>query len=105
MQYPDQYPDAIRCVKNKRYTPAANYMIKGILEKAIHRVTTEQKGNLTRTIARRLRGTHMRFLLAQKGGIALLEIAEQAYRDVEAEMKKQLGIEPQGTTSPVPSGG
>ncbi len=90
MQHPDQYPDAIKCVRNRRYTPAANFMIKGILEKAIHRVPPEQSSNLTRTIARRLRNTHGRLLLAQSSGVALRDMAEQAYRDVEGEMKKRL---------------
>jgi hypothetical protein len=105
MYHPDQYPDAIQCVRNRRYTPAASFMTKGIVEKAIHRVSTEQRGNLTKTIARRLRGTHTKDLLAQKGGIALREIAEQAYRDVEAEMRQQLGIEPQGIAPLLPSEG
>ncbi len=105
MYYPDRYPDAIRCVRNKRYTPAASFMIKGIMEKAIHRVPSEQRGNLTRTIARRLRGTHMKGLLAQEGGMALRETAEQAYRDVEDEMRKRLGIEPQALAPLLPSEG
>lgn len=103
MYHPDQYPSAIRCVRNRRYTPAASYMIKGIVEKAIHRVSTEQRGNLTKTIARRLRGTHTKHLQAQEGGIALRVIAEQAYRDVETQTWKQLGIEPQSTTPLLPA--
>jgi hypothetical protein len=105
MYHPDRYPDAIQCVRNRRYAPAASFMTKDIVEKAIHRVSTEQRRNLGKTIARRLRGTHTKDLLAQKGGIALREIAEQAYRDVEAEIRKQLGIEPQRITPLLPSEG
>ncbi len=89
MQHPDQYPDAVRCIKNRRYTPAASFMTRGIVEQAIHRVPAGQKSNLTRTIARRLRNSHTKLLLA-KGG-TLRAMAEQAYQDVEGEMQSQPG--------------
>ncbi|MCX5999759.1 MAG: hypothetical protein NTU41_09285 [Chloroflexi bacterium] len=79
-------------------------MMKGILERIVRRVSTQQRANLTRTIARRLRNTHARILLAQKRGMALRMVAEQAYQDVQAEMERQLGIEPQGAVSLVLAG-
>jgi len=86
MQHLSEYPDAIKCIKNRRYTPAASFMMEGMVAKAVHRVSTEQRGNLTTTIARKLRNTHTRLLMAQSGGVALRAMAEQAYRDVEGEM-------------------
>lgn len=61
-------------------------MVESMLEKAVHRISPEQKGNLTTAIARKLRHTHTKLLMAQSGGVALRVMAEQAYRDVEAEM-------------------
>jgi len=78
MQHPNEYPDAIKCIKNRRYTPAASFMVESF--------STEQRTNMTTTVARKLRNTHTRLLMAQSGGVALRPMAEQAYRDVEAEM-------------------
>jgi len=86
MQHPTEYVDALKCIKNRRYTPAASFMVDGMFEKAVHRISTEQRVNLTTTIARKLRNTHTRLLMAQSGGVALRAMAEQAYRDVEGEM-------------------
>ena len=86
MQRPNEYPDAIKCIRNRRYTPAASFMVESMLQKAVHRIPAEQKVNLTTTIARKLRHTHTRLLMAQSGGMALRAMAEQAYRDVETEM-------------------
>ena len=91
MQHLSEYPDAIKCIKNRRYTPAASFMVEGMIEKAIHRISTEQRVNLTTAIARKLRNTHTRLLLAQSGGVALRAMAEQAYRDVEGEMAATVG--------------
>ena len=86
MQHPSEYVDALKCIKNRRYTPAASFMVESMFEKAVHRISTEQRVNLTTTIARKLRLTHTRLLMAQSGGVALRAMAEQAYRDVEGEM-------------------
>ena len=86
MQHPNEYPDTIKCIKNRRYTPAASFMVESMFEKAVHRISTEQRINVTTTIARKLRNTHSRLLMAQSGGVALRAMAEQAYRDVEGEM-------------------
>jgi PBP1b-binding outer membrane lipoprotein LpoB len=86
MQHLNEYPDAIKCIKNRRYTPAASFMMETMVEKAAHRISTEQRTNLTTAIARKLRNTHTRLLRAQSGGVALRAMAEQAYRDVEGEM-------------------
>jgi len=91
MQHLSEYPDAIKCIKNRRYTPAASFMVEGMVEKAIHRISTEQRVNLTTAIARKLRNTHTKLLMAQSGGVALRAMAEQAYRDVEGEMAAGLG--------------
>jgi hypothetical protein len=95
MQRPSEYVDALKCIKNRRYTPAASFMVESMFEKAVHRISTEQKVNLTTTIARKLRYTHTRLLMAQSGGVALRAMAEQAYRDVEGEM----AATPSGTAS------
>ena len=86
MQHPNEYVDALKCIKNRRYTPAASFMVESMFEKAVHRISTEQRINVTTTIARKLRNTHSRLLMAQSGGVALRAMAEQAYRDVEGEM-------------------
>jgi hypothetical protein len=86
MQHPSEYVDALKCIKNRRYTPAASFMVESMFEKAVHRISTEQRVNLTTAIARKLRNTHTRLLMAQSGGVALRAMAEQAYRDVEGEM-------------------
>ncbi len=86
MQHPSEYVDALKCIKNRRYTPAASFMVESMFEKAVHRISAEQRMNLTTTIARKLRHTHTRLLMAQSGGVALRLMAEQAYRDVEGEM-------------------
>jgi hypothetical protein len=86
MQHPSEYVDALKCIKNRRYTPAASFMVESMLAKAAHHVSTEQRVNLTTAIARKLRNTHTRLLMAQSGGVALRAMAEQAYRDVEGEM-------------------
>jgi hypothetical protein len=91
MQYLSEYPDALKCIKNRRYTPAASFMVESIIEKAVHRISTEQRLNLTTTIARKLRNAHTRLLLAQQGGVALRAMAEQAYREVEGEMAATAG--------------
>ena len=91
MQHLSEYPDAIKCIKNRRYTPAASFMVEGMIEKAVHRISTEQRGNLTTAIARKLRNTHTRLLMAQSGGVALRAMAEQAYRDDEGEMAATVG--------------
>jgi len=62
-----------------------------MIEKAVHRISTEQRVNLTTAIARKLRNTHTRLLMAQSGGVALRAMAEQAYRDVEGEMAAAVG--------------
>ena len=85
MQHPSEYVDALKCIKNRRYTPAASFMVDGMVKKALHRMPTEQRVNLTTAIARKLRNTHTRLLMAQSGGVALRAMAEQAYRDVEGE--------------------
>jgi hypothetical protein len=86
MQHPSEYVDALKCIKNRRYTPAASFMVASMSEKATHRMSAEQRMNLTTAIARKLRHTHTRLLMAQSGGVALRLMAEQAYRDVEGEM-------------------
>ena len=91
MQHLSEYPDAIKCIKNRRYTPAASFMVESMIEKAVHRISTEQRVNLTTAIARKLRNTHTRLLMAQSGGVALRAMAEQAYRDVEGEMAATVG--------------
>jgi hypothetical protein len=91
MQHPSEYLDALKCIKNRRYTPAASFMAK----KAAHRMSAEQTMNLTTAAARKLRNTHTRLLMAQSGGVALRAMAEQAYRDVEGEMAGT----PRGTAS------
>ena len=91
MQHLSEYPDAIKCIKNRRYTPAASIMVEGMIEKAIHRISTEQRVNLTTAIARKLRNSHTKLLMAQSGGVALRAMAEQAYRDVEGEMAATVG--------------
>jgi hypothetical protein len=91
MQHLSEYPDAIKCIKNRRYTSAASFMVEGMIEKAIHRISTEQRVNLTTAIARKLRNTHTKLLMAQSGGVALRAMAEQAYRDVEGEMAATVG--------------
>jgi hypothetical protein len=94
MQHPNEYPDAIKCIKNRRYTPAASFMVESMFEKAVHRISTEQRGNMTTAIARKLRNTHTRLLMAQSGGVALRAMAEQAYRDVKARWRPQAGARP-----------
>lgn len=91
MQHLSEYPDAIKCIKNRRYTPAASFMVEGMIEKAVHHISTEQRVNLTTAIARKLRNIHARLLMAQSGGVALRTMAEQAYRDVEGEMALAAG--------------
>jgi hypothetical protein len=86
MQHPNEYPDAIRCIRNRRYTPAASFMVESFFKKAVSHISPEQRMNMTTTVARKLRNTHTRLLMAQSGGVALRPMAEQAYRDVEAEM-------------------
>jgi hypothetical protein len=86
MQHPSEYLDALKCIKNRRYTPAASFMVDGMAKKAAHRMSAEQTVNLTTSVARKLRNTHTRLLMAQSGGVALRAMAEQAYRDVEGEM-------------------
>ncbi len=86
MQHPSEYLDALKCIKNRRYTPAASFMVDGMAKKAAHRMSAEQTMNLTTSVARKLRNTHTRLLMAQSGGVALRAMAEQAYRDVEGEM-------------------
>ncbi len=86
MQQPSDYADAVRCVKNRRYTPPASFMIQGMVDKMIHRISPEQRGNLTRTAARKLRSTHAKLLTAQGGHMAQQAMAEQAYQDVVGEM-------------------
>jgi hypothetical protein len=86
MHHPSDYTDAMSCVRNRRYTPPASFMIEGMVDKMIHRISPEQRGNLTRTAARKLRNTHARLLTAQGGRTAQRAMAEQAYRDVASEM-------------------
>ncbi len=86
MYHASDYSDAIKCIQNRRYTPAASFMTEGMVAKIVHRVPAEQSFNLTRTIARKLRKAHRNLLLAQTGGVALGAMAEQAYRDVQVEM-------------------
>lgn len=86
MYHASDYPDAIKCIKNRRYTPAAGFMAEGIVAKITHRVPAGQSVNMTRTIARKLRKAHANLLLAQSGGVALQAMAEQAYQDVRGEM-------------------
>ena len=86
MQRHSEYADALKCIRNRRYTPAASFMVEAMAMKAIHRIPTEQLTNLTTAAARKLRYTHTRLLMAQSGGVALQAMAEQAYRDVEGEM-------------------
>ena len=92
MQHLSEYSDAIKCIKNRRYTPAASYMADSMIEGAVRRIPAEQKSNLTRTIARKLRDAHARLLLAQSGGVALLDMAQRAYEDVQGEMAPALGV-------------
>lgn len=91
MERPSEYVDALKCIRNRRYTPAASFMVERMFEKAVHRISTEQRMNLTTTIARKLRHAHTKLLMAQSGGVALRVIAEQAYRDVEADMANAVG--------------
>jgi hypothetical protein len=86
MHHPNEYSDAIKCIKDRRYTPAAGFMVQSMLQKAIHRIPAEQRINLTTSAARKLRQTHTRLLTAQSSGVALRAMAERAYRDVETEM-------------------
>lgn len=86
MQHPRDYADAMRCVRNRRYTPPASFMIQGMVDRMIHRVSPEQLANLTRTAARKLRNTHAKLLTAQGGRTAQRAMAEQAYQDVASEM-------------------
>ncbi len=86
MQHPSSYADAMKCIKNRRYAPPASFMIEGMVDKMIHRISAEQRVNLTRTAARKLRNTHTRLLTAQSGRMALRATAEQAYQDVASEM-------------------
>ena len=86
MQHPSEYTDAIKCIRNRRYTPAASFMVESFFKKAVNRISTEQRMNLTTAIARKLRNAHTKLLMAQSGGVALRAMAEQAYRDVEGEM-------------------
>ena len=88
MQHPSEYLDALKCIKNRRYTPAASFMVDGMAKKAAHPMSAEQTMNLTTAAARKLRNTHTRLLVAQSGGVALRAMAEQAYRDVEGEMAR-----------------
>ncbi len=83
MQHLSEYADAIKCIRNRRYTPAAAFMVESTIERRMRRISTEQRLNLTTTIARQLRGAHTKLLLAQSGGVALQAMAEQAYEDVE----------------------
>src|SRR5512136_2734092 len=91
MQHPSEYADAIKCIRNRRYTPAASFMVDTMTRKAVHRISTEQMFNLTTGVARKLRAAHTKLLMAQRGGVALQAMAEQAYRDVEGEMSAKHG--------------
>jgi hypothetical protein len=95
MEHPSAYVDALKCIRNRRYTPAASFMVESMFEKAVHRISTEQRFNLTITIARKLRNTHARLLMAQSGGVPLRLMAEQAYREVETA----ISAAPGGTAS------
>lgn len=86
MQRPSEYADALKCIRNRRYTPAASFMVEAMTRKAIHRISKEQMFNMTTSVARKLRQAHSRLLAAQSGGVPLQAMAEQAYRDVEGEM-------------------
>lgn len=86
MQHPTEYAEAITCVRNRRYTPPASFMIQGMVDKATHRITPGQRGNLTRTAARKLRNTHARLLTAHGGQTPQRAMAEQTYREVASEM-------------------
>jgi hypothetical protein len=91
MQHLSEYADAIKCIRNRRYTPAASFMAETMVEKAVNRIPAEQRANLTTSIARKLRHTHTRLLMVQTGGVELRGMAEQAYREVEGQMAATLG--------------
>src|SRR5512136_1950643 len=91
MQHPGEYADAIKCIRNRRYTPAASFRVDTMTKKAVHRISTGQIFNLTTSVARKLRAAHTRLLMAQSGGVALQAIAEQAYREVEGQMTAAAG--------------
>jgi hypothetical protein len=86
MQHPNEHADALKCIRDRRYTPAASFMVESMVEKAVSRISAGQRANLTTIIARKLRQAHTRLLMAQSGGVALRAMAEQAYREVEGQM-------------------
>lgn len=99
MQHVSEYAEALKCIRSRRYTPAASFMADGMVRKAAHPVSAGQRQNLTTTIARKLRSSHKSLLLAQTGGVALLAMAEQVYREVEGELAPAVATAPPGTAT------
>ena len=70
------YLDAIASIKGRRYMPAANYMLKGILGNGIHSVSLDKRRKLTNYCAKKLRVNHQNIYSLQRSNFTPAEIAE-----------------------------
>jgi len=79
--------DAIICIKKGRYLPAANFIVKGILQEKIHPLGQRRRDQITRAVARMIREKHTR-LRADHIGLKPKELAEQVYNETIIELMR-----------------
>lgn len=81
------YDNAIRCIQNKRYEEAANYMVKSILQDKIHPLSKRHRENVTIRVAKGIKAKHLELKKRYGDALKPTEIAEQTYSEVMLELK------------------
>ena len=79
--------DAIVCIKNRRYLPAANFVVKGIYGEKIHTLGNIRRDRITEVVAKSIKDEHeyLRSWYADMG-IKPREIAEEVYNKIIMEL-------------------
>lgn len=77
--------NTIFCIQNRRYMVAANFITKGILQEKIHVLGQKKREQVTRVVAKMIKGKHTR-LRADDIGLKPKEIAEQVYDETIMEL-------------------
>ena len=78
-------PTAKRCVKNRRYLEAANFIIKEILRERIHSLNNRARDAITRKVALRRRQKHRVLVQMKRDILPPQEIADEIFEQVFAK--------------------
>lgn len=77
----------IVCIKNRRYSVAANLIVKSIYKEKIHTLGQVERDRITRAVAKMIKGKHdsLRSWYADMN-MKPMEIAEEVYNDIMLDL-------------------